>query len=222
MDGNGRWAKSRGLPRVKGHEEGANAIGECLTAAREAGVEYLTLYAFSSENWKRPKPEVDALMFLLERFLDERTREMMEKNVRLLTIGRTEELPPGCRSRLRRAIEDSSRNTGLTVVLALNYSGRVEIADAARRIAEMARDCLLEPSGITPERFAEFLYTSGIPDPDLLIRTSGEMRISNFLLWQLSYTELHVTPKLWPDFKQADFDAALADYAGRNRRYGGV
>lgn len=222
MDGNGRWAKARGLPRARGHEEGAKAIGECLCAARDAGVEFLTLYAFSSENWKRPKTEIDSLMLLLERFLDERTQEMLENNVRLLTIGHIEAFPEGCHTRLRRAVEESSKNTGLTVVLALNYSGRVEIADAARRIAEMVRDRLLEPHDISPERFSEFLYTSQIPDPDLLIRTSGEMRISNFLLWQLAYTELHVTPKLWPDFTQADFHAALADYARRNRRFGGI
>lgn len=222
MDGNGRWAQQRGLPRLKGHEEGAKAIGACLEGCRDAGVEYLTLYAFSAENWKRPPEEVRGLMFLLERFLRERTREMIEKGIRLLPIGRIDALPDGCRKLLNDAVEKSQGNDQLTLVLALSYGGRAEIVDAAKELARQAQAGDLDPEDITEETFAASLYTAGIPDPDLLIRTSGELRLSNFLLWQLSYTEIHVTPKLWPDFTRGDFLAAIEDFAGRNRRYGGV
>jgi len=222
MDGNGRWAKSRGLPRIKGHDAGSKAVGQCLEACREAGVEYLTLYAFSSENWKRPIDEVNGLMLLLERFLIERTKEILAKNVRLLTIGRIHELPKKTAERLMKTVQASEKNTGLTVILALNYSSRVEITDAVRSLVEQAVAGTLKPDDVTPERISQSLYTAGIPDPDLLIRTSGELRLSNFLLWQLSYTELYITPKLWPDFSKVDFFEALAEYASRSRRYGGV
>ncbi len=222
MDGNGRWARERGLPRVKGHEAGAKAIGECLEACKEAKVQILTLYAFSSENWKRPKDEVSALMGLLERFLDEHAPEMVKKNIRLRTIGRIAELPEGVRNRLRRTEAVSANNDALTVVLALNYSGRLEISDAVRTIAEKVKAGTLAPTAIDPDLISDHLYTAGLPDPDLLIRSSGELRISNFLLWQLSYTEIYVTPKFWPDFKKEDFFAAIEDYARRQRRFGGI
>lgn len=222
MDGNGRWAQKRLLPRLDGHEQGSKSIRECVEGAMEAGVEYLTLYAFSSENWKRPAAEVAGLMLLLERFLDEKLKEMLDEGVRLQTIGRTHELPEVCQKKLADAIRQTASNTKLTVILALSYSGRTEIVDAVKRIIVDVQEGKVPPDAITPEVFSEHLYTAGVPDPDLLIRTSGEMRVSNFLLWQLSYTEIHVTDKLWPDFRKADFLAALQDYAGRSRRFGGV
>jgi len=222
MDGNGRWAQQRGLPRLAGHERGSKSIRECVEAAMEAGVEFITLYAFSSENWKRPAAEVTGLMLLLERFLDEKAREMKEEGVRLLTIGRTAELPKACQRKLADVINLTAGNDKLKVILALSYSGRTEIVDAVRKIVAEARTGELNEDAVTPEFIASHLYTADIPDPDLLIRTSGEMRLSNFLLWQLSYTEIHVTPKLWPDFTKADFHAALEDYRNRNRRFGGV
>ena len=222
MDGNGRWARRRALPRVAGHEAGSKAIGQALEAAQECGVEFLTLYAFSTENWKRPKDEVEALMRLLMRFLDERTSEMMEKNVRLHTIGRIAELPEKVQERLVKAKARSAANTGLQVILALNYSGRTELVDAARALGRLVQAGELDPEAIDEETLAAHLHTAAWPDPDLLIRTSGELRLSNFLLWQLSYTEIHVTEKLWPDFKRADFLAAVADYGTRHRRFGGI
>lgn len=222
MDGNGRWAKQRGLPRLAGHEQGSKSIRACMEAAIEAGVEFVTLYAFSSENWKRPAAEVNGLMLLLERFLDEKIEEMRQEGVRLLTIGRTGDLPLSCRSKLEEAIRATSDCSRLTVILALSYSGRGEIVDAVRKMVREAKGGTLSESDVTAERIASHLYTAGIPDPDLLIRTSGEMRVSNFLLWQLSYTEIHVTPKLWPDFGKEDFAAALEDFWRRERRYGGV
>jgi len=222
MDGNGRWAQQRGLPRLAGHEQGSKSIRECVEGAMEAGVEFLTLYAFSSENWKRPPLEVQGLMILLERFLDEKLAEMLQEGVRLQAIGHLEQLPVICQKKLNAAIERTKDNTRLTVILALSYSGRLEIVDAVRRIVSEAKKGGVEDADITPEFISQHLYTAGVPDPDLLIRTSGEMRLSNFLLWQLSYTEIHVTPKFWPEFRKADFAEALADFAGRNRRYGGV
>lgn len=188
----------------------------------EAGVEYLTLYAFSSENWKRPALEVQGLMLLLERFLDEKLAEMLAEGVRLQAIGRIDQLPAVCQKKLSQAIERTKDNTKLTVILALSYSGRIEIVDAVRHIVAEAKAGKIAEDQITPEFFSEHLYTAGVPDPDLLIRTSGEMRLSNFLLWQLSYTEIHVTPKFWPEFRKADFHEALADFNGRSRRYGGI
>jgi undecaprenyl diphosphate synthase len=222
MDGNGRWARRRALPRIAGHEAGSRAIGHTLEAAQECGVEFLTLYAFSAENWKRPKDEVDSLMGLLQRFLDERTPEMIEKNVRLSTIGRILELPEAVRERLGRAKSASAGNTGLHVILALNYSGRNEITDAVRSIAGEVQAGRMEPGDITPETIASALDTRDWPDPDLLIRTSGELRISNFLLWQLSYTEIYVTEKLWPDFGRKDFLEAVEVFSRRERRFGAI
>ncbi len=222
MDGNGRWAQQRGLPRLVGHEQGSRSIRACVEAAMESGVEFLTLYAFSSENWKRPALEVQGLMHLLERFLDEKLKEMLAEGVKLQAIGRLSELPPICQRKLAEAIAATATNTRLTVILALSYSGRIEIVDAIKGIVREAREGRLTEEEISPEFFSERLYTKGVPDPDLLIRTSGEMRVSNFLLWQLSYTEIHVTPKLWPDFGKEDFLLALEDYVGRSRRFGGI
>ena len=222
MDGNGRWAQQRGLPRLAGHEQGSKSIRECVEACMETGVEFFTLYAFSSENWKRPALEVSGLMLLLERFLNEKMEEMLREGVRLRAIGRLDDLPNACRNKLDEVVQATAHNSRLNIVLALSYSGRGEIQDAIRSIARDAAAGSLAPDDITPELISSRLYTAGIPDPDLLIRTSGEMRISNFLLWQLSYTEIHVTKKLWPDFKKADFLDALAEFKNRERRFGGV
>ena len=222
MDGNGRWAQQRGLPRLAGHEQGSKSIRQCVEACMETGVEFLTLYAFSSENWKRPPIEVNGLMLLLERFLNEKKEEMLREGVRLRAIGRIDDLPPPCRKKLDEVVAATAHNTKLHVILALSYSGRTEILDAVRSIVRDAGAGTLAPGDVTPELLSSRLYTDGIPDPDLLIRTSGEMRISNFLLWQLSYTEIHVTKKLWPDFGKADFLEALEDFRSRSRRFGGV
>jgi undecaprenyl diphosphate synthase len=222
MDGNGRWAQRRGLPRLAGHEQGAKSIRECIDAAIESGVEYLTLYAFSSENWKRPAIEVDGLMRLLERFLQEKLQELNDAGVRLQAIGRLNELPTICQRKLAEAIASTAANSRLTLILALSYSGRTEMVDAVRSIARDALAGKLAEEDITEKLFSKRLYTGNLPDPDLLIRTSGEVRLSNFLLWQLSYTEIHVTSKLWPDFQKEDFLNALRDFSQRTRRYGGV
>lgn len=222
MDGNGRWAQQRGLPRLAGHEQGSKSIRACAEACIEAGVEFLTLYAFSSENWKRPEAEVRGLMLLLERFLNEKRDEMLREGIRLRAIGRLGELPDAVRRKLDEVIAATAHNTKLTIVLALSYSGRAELVDAIRSIASDAAAGRLDPAAVSPELVASRLYTHDIPDPDLLVRTSGEMRISNFLLWQLSYTEIHVTKKLWPEFGKADLLEALADFASRSRRFGGV
>ncbi len=222
MDGNGRWAKERGLPRTEGHRRGADAVQRTVEACSEMGVEFLTLYAFSSENWKRPKSEVEALMKLLELFLRTKLDVMLKNNVRFQAIGRLTNLPQRCQAELHRAIEKTAGNTGLTLILALSYGGREEIVDGIRSIVRHVQEGHLDPAMITPEVFAKHLYTRYWPDPDLLIRTSGEMRISNFLLWQISYSELWVTKKLWPDFGQDDLEEAFADFHGRQRRFGGV
>lgn len=222
MDGNGRWAQQRGLPRLLGHREGANSIRECVEACQEAGVQYLTLYAFSLENWKRPTAEVKGLMSLLERFLRERTSEMVEKSVRLRAIGRLQDLPASCYKLLNKALEQTANNRGLTLILALSYGSRAEIVDAIKSIVQKVVDDKIQLNQIDDQLIEDHLYTKGIPDPDLLIRTSGEMRLSNFLLWQSSYTEIHVTQKLWPDFRAADLQVAFQDYNTRHRRYGGV
>jgi len=222
MDGNGRWARQRGLPRIKGHEKGADAVRECVEGCGELKVEYLTLYAFSAENWQRPKSEVFALMRLLEKFLKDKTPELIEKNVRLQEIGRLTDLPDNCQKRLHESIKRTASNNGLTLILALSYGGRDEIIDGIRSLLREVEAGHIDRAMINPEMFSKHLYTRYYPDPDLLIRTSGEMRISNFLLWQLSYTEMYVTPKLWPDFTRKDLLAAVDDFAKRQRRYGGV
>ena len=222
MDGNGRWAQERGLPRIAGHEAGSKSIERCVQACLDTGVQYLTLYAFSSENWKRPALEVNALMLLLESFLNQKRDEMVREGIRLHHIGRIQELPSVCQRKLREVMEATASNTKLHFVLALSYSGRAEIVDAVKSLVRDTAAGTVSEADITPELIASRLNTAGMPDPDLLIRTSGEMRISNFLLWQLSYTEIHVTKKFWPDFQREDFLAALEDYAGRSRRFGGV
>ena len=222
MDGNGRWAKTRGLPRIKGHEQGAQAVRECVEGCGELKIEYLTLYAFSAENWQRPKSEVFALMRLLERFLKEKTPELLEKNVRLQAIGRLTDLPAACQRRLHDTIERTSGNSGLTLILALSYGGRLEIIDGIKSLLRQIESGHIDKAMIDVEMFSKHLYTRYYPDPDLLIRTSGEMRLSNFLLWQLSYTEMYVTPKLWPDFTKKDLFAAVEDFTRRQRRYGAV
>jgi undecaprenyl diphosphate synthase len=222
MDGNGRWARERGLPRIRGHEEGAESVRAVLRTCGEWGVQYLTLYAFSTENWKRPKTEVAALMKLLERFLRKEAAELMEQNVRLQAIGRLTDLPEACQKELHRVIELTAGNTSTTLILALSYSGRLEIIDAARSLVQAVKAGHLDEAMIDPDVFSKHLYTRYYPDPDLLIRTSGEMRISNFLLWQLSYTEIYVTKKLWPDFRKPELLAAIEDYSKRQRRYGGL
>ncbi len=220
MDGNGRWARERGWPRLKGHEQGSQSVQHVADACMEIGVEYLTLYAFSTENWRRPALEVSGLMLLLERFLSEKVAVMQEHGVRLAAIGRTQNLPPPVRKRLEGAIAATSGNTRLTLTLALNYGSRDEIVDAVRSIASSVHAGEIAPEAITEELFSSRLGTRNMPDPDLLIRTSGEMRLSNFLLWQLSYTEIHVTQKLWPDFGAEDLLTAIADYTSRDRRFG--
>ncbi|MCL4108457.1 UNVERIFIED_CONTAM: hypothetical protein GTU68_046150 [Idotea baltica] len=220
MDGNGRWAKERGLPRVQGHRAGAESVREAVAACSELGVKFLTLYAFSSENWNRPKAEVDALMKLLERFLKDKTPEILSKNVRLQAIGRLDLLPESCRKQLNKSIESSAENDGLTLILALSYGGREEIIDGVKSVLRAVQDGHIDEAMITPELFDSHLYTRYFPDPDLMIRTSGEMRISNFLLWQLSYSEFYVTKKNWPDFRRNDLEEAIAEYNRRHRRYG--
>ncbi len=222
MDGNGRWAQQQGLPRLAGHEAGAKSIERCVQACLDTGVEYLTLYAFSSENWKRPALEVNGLMLLLEKFLNQKRDEMVREGIRLHHIGRRKELPSVCQRKLQEVMAATVSNTRLHLVLAINYSGRTEIIDAVKSVSRDVAAGVLREGDITSELFDSRLDTAGIPDPDLLIRTSGEMRISNFLLWQLSYTEIHVTKKFWPEFEKADFLAALEDFQSRSRRYGGV
>ena len=222
LDGNGRWARKRGLARIFGHEEGSRAVRQSVEGCGELGVEFLTLYAFSTENWQRPKAEVAALMTLLQKFLRDTTPELVERNVRLRAIGRLEELPAGCQRQLQTSIETTADNTGLTLILALSYSGRTEMIDAVKSILHAVERGELDPATISPETFSGYLYTRGYPDPDLLIRTSGEMRLSNFLLWQLSYTEIYFTRTLWPDFRKEDLLEAVQDYANRQRRYGSL
>jgi undecaprenyl diphosphate synthase len=216
MDGNGRWAKARGLPRVAGHREGVNSAREIVRACGELGVDVLTLYTFSAENWRRPLTEIEALMRLLVQTIGAEVGNLRQNNVRLQTIGRTKDLPLPVRIALNRAIRETESCTGLILNLALSYGGRQEIVDAVRELMKSGK------KRITEESFAAHLYTAGLPDPDLLIRTSGELRISNFLLWQLAYAEIVVTDVLWPDFKKPQLLAAFAEFGRRHRRFGGV
>jgi undecaprenyl diphosphate synthase len=222
MDGNGRWARERHLPRVEGHRRGADSAKTIIRTAGEIGVKYLTLYAFSVENWNRPKDEVDALMKYLVHYLKVETPDLNKNNVRLEAIGQIHRLPENVQEQLRKSTAALAKNNGLTLVLALSYGGRTEIVDAVRSLAREVKAGKLDPADITEKNFAQHLYTRNWPDPDLLIRTSGEMRISNFLLWQISYTELVVTQTLWPDFKRPQFFAALEEYHRRHRRFGGI
>ncbi len=222
MDGNGRWAKERGLPRAEGHRAGAESIREVTEACIELGVKYLTLYAFSSENWNRPQNEVDALMKLLDRFLDEKAVELDKQNIRLQAIGELERLPAATRKRLDRIQERTKNHKTMTLVLALSYGAREEITAAVRKIAKAAVAGEISPDEIDAELISRNLYTKGIPDPELLIRTSGEMRVSNFLLWQISYSEIVIVKKMWPDFRQGDLFDAVEEYNKRHRRFGAL
>jgi undecaprenyl diphosphate synthase len=220
MDGNGRWAKARGVPRLMGHRAGRESVREVVRGCAGLGIEVLTLYTFSVENWQRPAREVSALMTILRQTLKAERRELRENNVRLQVVGRAHELPAAVRDEIARTQDYLAKCDGMLLNLALSYSGRAEIVDAVRRLVADARTHRIDPAGVDDELFASYLYTAGLPDPDLLIRTSGEMRISNFLLWQLAYTELWITDTLWPDFRRRHLYEAIAGYQRRERRFG--
>lgn len=222
MDGNGRWAQERGMPRLWGHNQGYKAIRQIVHDAPDIGIKYLTLYAFSSENWRRPRPEIEGLMRLIETAVRNELRELNENHVRIRFTGRIHELPESLQRAMRHDEEATAGNTRLTLNLCVNYGGRTEIVDAARRLVEMAQRGEITPEEVTSERFAASLYTPDLPDPDLLIRTAGELRVSNYLLWQIAYSELYVTPTLWPDFRTKHLIEALIDYQSRVRKFGGV
>jgi undecaprenyl diphosphate synthase len=222
MDGNGRWARQRGFPRVEGHRRGERTVHDVVEFCGEAGIEHLTLYTFSAENWRRSEEEVGALMYLIEAVAKKQIQELHRKNVRLRILGRMQQLPQSLQDELYRDMALTRGNTGLNLNLALNYGGRAEIVDAAKRLAERVALGTLEPSEITEETLARELYAPEMPDPDLVIRTGGEVRLSNFLLWQTAYSEIWVTPKLWPDFGRADMLDALRSFQSRERRFGGV
>ena len=222
MDGNGRWAAKRSLPRIAGHQAGAESVRAAVRFCGRLGLEALTLYAFSTENWRRPKAETALLMQLLKRYLRGEVEELKKSNVQLHAIGRLKDLPADCRSELEKAKKALSGCTGLKLVLALSYSGRADLSDAARRLALDVAKGRLRPGQVDENALASRLSTAGLPEVDLMIRTSGEMRLSNFLLWELAYSEFHVTGTLWPDFREKDFASALRDFQGRNRRFGGL
>ncbi len=222
MDGNGRWAKKKGLPRIVGHHAGVKATREIVKAAAEIKIKYLTLYTFSTENWKRPKKEVSSLMSLFKNTLKEELGELSENNVRLNVLGHLEELPDSTKKCFENSIKATSNNTGLVLNLALNYGGRQEITEAVKKIVREVLLKNLSPDLITPETVANYLYTAGMPDPELLIRTSGEMRLSNFLPWQSTYSELWVTETLWPDFSRLEFFKAIYEFQQRKRRFGAI
>ncbi len=220
MDGNGRWATEKGQMRLVGHATGVESVREALTAATDLQIKYLTLYAFSTENWNRPKAEVDGLMDLLVTTIASEIESLNNNDVRLLTIGNSDELPESCKNELLNAVKRTENNKGTVLILALNYSSKLEIKQAVKRIAEKYKQGEIELEEINEDLIQNHLYTAGIPDPELMIRTSGEIRISNFLLWQLAYSELHFTPVLWPDFKKEDFYRAIYEYQTRQRRFG--
>ncbi|MFH0866536.1 MAG: isoprenyl transferase [Bacteroidota bacterium] len=220
MDGNGRWAKQKGKSRIFGHYNGVTAVRETTEAAAELGIKYLTLYAFSTENWNRPRLEVTALMKLLVQTINKETKTLNKNNIRLLTIGDTDSLPKKCRDELNEAINKTAGNTRMSLVLALSYSSKWEIINAVKKIAESVKKGQLNVKDVNQDMFGKHLTTFDIPDPELLIRTSGEYRISNFLLWQIAYAELYFTNKLWPDFRKDDFYEAIAEYQKRERRFG--
>jgi undecaprenyl diphosphate synthase len=222
MDGNGRWAEKKGVERIFGHRNGVESVRQVVEAAGELGVEYLTLYAFSTENWNRPRTEIDGLMALLARAITNETNKLNENNVRLLVIGNVSDLPKSVHKQLMQSAEFLSENKGLTLVLALSYSGRWEITDAVKRMMADAESGKLDPDLVDSKVLESYLATSFMPDPELLIRTSGERRISNFLLWQLAYTELYFSPVLWPDYRKEHFYEAIIDYQRRERRFGKV
>ena len=220
MDGNGRWARKRGFARTTGHEKGVDSVRATVEAASELGIRFLTLYAFSTENWNRPKYEIDALMRLLVRSVNKEMKTFMDNNIRLLTIGDLQSLPSKSRKELESAIAKTSGNTGLSLILALSYSSKWEIVEAVKAIAVQVKSGVIFPESISAEMLTSYLNTVNIPDPELLIRTSGEYRISNFLLWQIAYSELYFTTTLWPDFDKEEFYKALLDFQGRERRFG--
>jgi len=220
MDGNGRWAKQRGMSRIRGHEEGAESVRAIVRATREIGIPWLTLYAFSEENWRRPKLEVEALMVLLKRFLQSETREMLDNGIRFQAIGRLHKLPNDVQKTLRETAEKTASNRDMVLTLALSYGGRQEMTDAVRRIVQKAEAGEIRSSQVSEDLVSENLYTAHMPDPDLLIRTSGECRISNFLLWQIAYAEIYMTPTCWPDFRKGEYVEALMEYQKRERRFG--
>ena len=222
MDGNGRWAQQRGLPRIEGHRRGVDSVRRTTEECARLGIEQLTLYCLSSENWKRPPEELDFLLQLLQKYMIEERGTIMEHNVRVTIIGRRERLPEDVLREIDRTIEMSRGNTGLRVCLAINYGGRAELSDAVRRIAEEVKAGRLQPAELTEETLAAHLYTAGMPELDLMIRTAGEMRVSNFLLWQISYAEIWVTELCWPDFDEAQLHAAICSFASRDRRFGGL
>jgi len=222
MDGNGRWAKQKGKERVVGHQHGVKAVREVTEAAAELGVKYLTLFAFSTENWQRPTDEVNALMSLLVTTLNAEISTLMENNIKLQTIGDLTIMPGQVRKKLMKTIDQTAANNGMTLILALSYSARWEITNAAREIARNVLDGKLDVDRIDKNLFSEYLQTKNIPDPDILVRTSGEYRISNFLLWQIAYTELYFTKKLWPDIRKQDLYEAIIDYQRRERRFGRI
>jgi undecaprenyl diphosphate synthase len=222
MDGNGRWATRRGLPRVAGHREGVKAARRVVAAAATVGLRYLTLFAFSTENWTRPEKEVSTLMRLLETSVEGELPDLVRRNIRLRVVGRPHGVPSGVQRGIDRVVRATAENTGLTLLMAFNYGGRDELVDAVRTLARDVRAGKLEPEDITEKHVEQALYTADVPDPDLLIRTSGAMRISNFLLWQIAYAELWITPVLWPDFAALDLFRAIDEFQGRTRRFGGV
>lgn len=222
MDGNGRWAKRQGLPRIMGHKAGVDTLKDLLRCCRDWGIQALTAYAFSTENWGRPLEEVEFLMTLFERVLRKELREMMQENVQIRFVGNLQVLPPSLQAEIERSMVDTQHNRGIQFTVATNYGGRQEILHATRAIAYQVQQGLIQPEQIDDKLFEHYLYTAGISDPDLLIRTSGEMRISNFLLWQMAYAEIYITQSLWPDFDRAEFHQALAAYQQRDRRFGKV
>lgn len=220
MDGNGRWAKRRGMPRIMGHRRGVDVLKDLLRCCRDWGIEALTAYAFSTENWGRPTEEVEFLMMLFERVLRQELREMMQEDVQIRFVGNLAALPPSLQAEIEQAVSQTANNQGIRFTVATNYGGRQEILQACREIASQVQQGLLQPEQIDEALFERHLYTSGICDPDLLIRTSGEMRISNFLLWQMAYAEIYVTETYWPDFDRQEFHQALCNYQQRERRFG--
>ncbi|MCM8781364.1 MAG: isoprenyl transferase [Candidatus Omnitrophica bacterium] len=222
MDGNGRWAKKQGLSRSAGHRKGIERMKEIVRAASELGIKVITFFAFSTENWARSKREVGALMRYFNRFLERQIDELDKNNIRFKVIGRQNPLPQDLITKIKRAEEKTQDNTGLTVVLALNYGAKQEIVDAVKKITSLAIEGKVNPSDLDTDSFSNYLYTAGLPDPDLLIRTSGEMRLSNFLLWQLSYTELYFSKKFWPEFGKEELEKAIRDYQRRERRFGRI
>lgn len=222
MDGNGRWAQRQGLPRIEGHRRGVSSVRRTTEECARLGIDQLTLYCLSSENWKRPRHELDFLMHLLEQYMIEERTTIMNQNIRVAVIGRRDDIPESVQREMDKTIQMSQANTGMRLCLAVNYGGRGELVDAVQRIAQRAVAGELDPQTISEETISQSVYTAGMPDPDLLVRTAGEMRVSNFLLWQISYAEIWVTQHCWPEFREQDLYQAICDFAARDRRFGGL